>query len=337
MIIDPHAHIAPESFIEDVRNRRFGSAVTIEKGEPWEHLVVRSTVLGQKRVHRNPLPKDAYDVKLRLKGMKKQGVDLQILSVVPPMTHYALDAGLNKELSASLNDALLALTRQYPDKFRCMAQIPLQTPKAAAKELERAVKAGHIGLQIGSNVAGKNLDDRELDVVWRKAVQLDVPILIHPVDVMGVNDRLKDYYLRNLIGNPLDTTISAACLVFGGVFDRFPKIKFLLSHTGGFTPWIRGRWQHGYKVRPEPKVKKAQPPETYFKKFYYDTITHNANAFEFAVKTLGAGHVLYGSDYPFDMGYLNRATKIPGLSRLSEKEQDKILFKNSRRLYKLKP
>lgn len=336
MVIDPHAHIAPENFIEDVRKKRFGPAVTIEKGEPWELLVVKSNILGQERVHKNPLPRETYDVALRLKDMKKQGVDIQILSVAPPMTHYALDAGLNIELSASLNDALLDLTRTYPGKFRCVAQLPLQAPKAAAKELERAVKSGHIGAQIGSNVAGRNLDDRSLDAVWRKAVEADVPISIHPVDVMGVNDRLKDYYLRNLIGNPLDTTICAACLIFGGVFDRFPKIKFLLSHTGGFTPWIRGRWQHGYKVRKEPKVNKAQVPERYFKKFYYDTIIHNADAFEFAVKTLGVNRILFGTDYPFDMGYLMKATRIPGLSRFLEKDREKILFQNAKKLYRIK-
>ena len=336
MIIDPHAHIAPESFIEDVHKKRFGKAVTIEKGKPWELLVVRSKILGQERIHKNPLPKEAYDVDLRLKGMKKQGVDLQVLSVVPPMTHYALDAGLNIELSASLNDALLELTRRYPDKFRCAAQLPLQAPKAAAKELKRAVKAGHLGAQIGSNVAGTNLDDRKLDPVWRQAAQLDVPISIHPIDVMGVNDRLKDYYLRNLIGNPLDTTISAACLIFGGVFDRFPKIKFVLSHTGGFLPWIRGRWQHGYKVRPEPKARGSKAPERYLKKFYYDTVIHNADAFAYAVKTLGVGRILYGTDYPFDMGYLNKAGRIPGLARLSQKDQNRILFENVKRLYKIK-
>ena len=134
----------------------------------------------------------------------------------------------------------------------------------------------------------------------------------------------------------MDTTIAAACLIFGGVFDRFPNLKFLLAHTGGFTPWIRGRWQHGYKVRPEPKTKKAQPPERYFKKFYYDTITHNADALEFAVKTLGVNRILYGTDYPFDMGSLNRATRIPGILRFTKAEQDKIFYKNTRRLYKLK-
>ncbi len=336
MIIDPHAHISPESFIDDVRKKRFGKAVTIKKGKPWEFLVTRTKVLGKERVHVNPLPKETYDVSLRLKGMKKQNVDMQILSVVPPMTYYALDKGLNRELSASLNDALLKITDENPGKFRCMAQIPLQDPKAAAKELGRAVKKGHLGAQIGSNVAGKNLDDRALDVVWRKAVQLDVPIFIHPVDVMGVNDRLKDYYLRNFIGNPLDTTICAASLIFGGVFDRFPKIKFLLSHVGGFTPWIRGRWQHGYGERQEPKVNMAKAPENYYKKFYYDTIIHNADAFEYAVKSLGVNRILYGTDYPFDMGNLGKAEKIPGLSRFTKKDQKKMLFDNVKKLYKLK-
>jgi len=336
MVIDPHAHVAPESFIEDVRKKRFGHAVTIEQGKSWELLVVKSTILGQDRVHKNPLPAQTYDVELRLKDMKKQGVDIQILSVVPPMMHYSLDAGLNIELSASLNDALLELTRHYPRQFRCMAQIPLQAPKAAATELVRAVKAGHLGVQIGSNVAGMNLDDRSLDAVWRKATELDVPISIHPMDVMGANDRLKDYYLRNLIGNPLDTTIAAAALIFGGVFDRFPKIKFLLSHTGGFTPWVRGRWQHGYHVRPEPKANRVKAPETYIKKFYYDTITHNAAAFEFAVKTLGLNRILFGTDYPFDMGYLMKASRIPGLSRFSQEDRNKILFTNTKRLFKIK-
>jgi aminocarboxymuconate-semialdehyde decarboxylase len=336
MIIDPHAHVAPESFVEDVRKKRFGHAVTIEKGKSWELLVVKSTILGQERIHKNPLPRETFDVDLRLKDMKKQGVNMQILSVVPTMTHYNLDAGLNIELSASLNDALLELARKHPLKFRTMAQLPLQAPNAAAKELERAVKAGHLGAQIGSNVAGRNLDDRKLDVVWRKATKLDVPISIHPMDVMGIHDRLKDYYLRNLIGNPLDTTIAAACLIFGGVFDRFPSIKFLLSHSGGFTPWVRGRWQHGYHVRPEPKANKAKAPEHYIKKFYYDTITHNADAFEFAVKTLGVNRILFGTDYPFDMGYLMKAEKIPGLSRFSQEDQNKILFENVRRLYKIK-
>ena len=118
MIIDPHAHIAPESFIEDVRQGRYGDAVTIEADDPWEQLVTKSTVLGEERIHKNPLPKETYDVEMRLSDMDdNQNVDIQILSVVPPMTHYALDAGLNRELSTSLNDALTGLTKATPRAF----------------------------------------------------------------------------------------------------------------------------------------------------------------------------------------------------------------------------
>ncbi|MEK6709814.1 MAG: amidohydrolase family protein [Nitrospinota bacterium] len=336
MTIDPHAHIAPQSFIEDVRRGRFGSSITIQPGAKWEMLVSRTSVLGKERTHDNPLPRATWDVEMRLKDMKRMGVDTQILSVVPPMTYYGLDAGLNRELSAALNDALLALTKKHPGKFLCMAQAPLQDPQAAAAELRRAVKAGHIGVQIGSNVAGKNLDDRGLDAFWSAVTELDVPIFIHPIDVMGVDDRLKDYYLRNFIGNPLDTTVAAACIIWGGVFDRHPKLKILLAHCGGYTPWIRGRWQHGYGERQEPKVNGAKAPERYIKKFFYDTIIHNPECLQFAVKSLGVDRVMYGTDYPFDMGNLGRAKGIPGLSKLPKKAQDQILSGNVMKLYKIK-
>ena len=132
IVIDPHAHIAPLSFIEDVRRGRFGRSISIEQGKKWELLVSRTTILGQERVVPNPLPRESFDMALRLKDMKRTGVDMQILSVVPPMTYYALDAGLNTELSAALNDAMLQVCEEHPGRFRCMAQVPLQAPKAAA-------------------------------------------------------------------------------------------------------------------------------------------------------------------------------------------------------------
>jgi aminocarboxymuconate-semialdehyde decarboxylase len=156
---------------------------------------------------------------------------------------------------------------------------------------------------ITSNVAGKNLNDRSLDVFWAKVSELNLPVYIHPQNVCGGKDRLKDFYLVNFIGNPLDTTIAAACLIFGGVLDRYPNLRFYLSHMGGF------------------------------KKFYYDTIIHNADCLEFAVKTLGVDRIVYGTDYPADMGNQQPARKIPGLSRLSKTAQDKILFGNAKKLY----
>lgn len=335
MAIDPHTHILPEAFLDDVRQGRLGKTVTIQQGEGHEWLEIQTRFSGQERMIRNILNEAYYVPDIRLKDMNRMGVERQVLSVSPFMTLYFLDAGENKELAVSINDGLSALAEKYPDKFSCMAQVPLQDPAAAAAELDRAVKNGHIGVQIAANVAGRNLDDPGLDVFWEKAVSLDLPIFIHPQGHAAAPERLQDYYLRNFIGNPLDTTIAVSCLIFGGVLDRFPDIKFYLSHVGGFVPWIRGRWQHGYGERKEPKVKGAKDPEQYFDKFYYDTIIHNDDCLEFAVKTLGADKVVYGTDYPADMGNHQPAKDIPGLSRLSAADQEKILSGNAKKLYKL--
>ena len=333
--IDPHTHIYPGQFIADVRAGRFGRTASIETDEHGEWLITRGKVLGRDSELRNKLTPLYYELEPRFADMERMGVALQVLSIGPAMTLYTLEAEANKELAASLNDGLSALAGEYPDKFSCMATVPLQDPDAAAVELERAGANGHLGVMIASNVAGKNLDDPGLDVFWAKAEALDMPVFVHPANVLGGGDRLQDFYLRNFIGNPLDTTVAVACLIFGGVMDRFPELKFYLSHVGGFVPWIRGRWQHGYGERREPKVHGAKDPEQYFGRFYYDTIIHNADCFEFAAKTLGAERILYGTDYPADMGYHQPARDIPGLNRLSEAEQEMILTTNAKRVYRL--
>ncbi len=335
MAIDPHTHIYPEGFIADVRAGRFGRWASIEADRQGEWIVTRGKVLGRETELRNKLTPLYYELAPRFADMERMGVSHQVLSVGPAMTLYTLEAEANRELAASLNDGLAALARAHPDKFSCMATVPLQAPDASAAELARAKANGHVGVMIASNVAGKNLDDAGLDVFWARAEELDAPVFVHPTSVLGAGDRLKDFYLRNFIGNPLDTTIAAACLMFGGVMDRFPRLRFYLSHLGGFVPWIRGRWRHGYDARAEPRARGAGAPEQYVGRFYYDTIIHNADAFEFAAKTLGAERILYGTDYPADMGYHQPAREIPGLNRLPEADQEMILSGNARRVYRL--
>ena len=333
--IDPHTHCYPEAFAEDVRRGRFGSALVTETSNGSEFIVARGRTQGRDFEVRVKLTPRNVDPEVRFKDMKRMGVERQILSVNPQMALYTLEASVTKELAISVNDSLSALARQYPDKFSCMAAVPLQDPPAASAELERAHRTGHIGVGILSNVAGMNLHDPSLDVFWAKVSELDLTVFIHPQTVLGGTDRLREFHLKNLIGNPLDTSIAAACLIFGGVLDRYPKLRFYLSHMGGFVPWIRGRWQHGYKVREEPKIHGAKDPEKYIRRFYYDTIIHNPNSFELAVKTVGSDRIAYGTDYPADMGYHQPARAIPGLSRFSKTDQEKILFRNANKLYKL--
>jgi aminocarboxymuconate-semialdehyde decarboxylase len=148
-------------------------------------------------------------------------------------------------------------------------------------------------------------------------------MMIHPGHVAGA-DRLRSYYLTNLIGNPLDTTIAAACLIFGGVLQRHPKLKFVMVHGGGFIPYQGGRWVHGWQVRPEPKVHLKESPAPYLDRFVYDTILHSQASLEFLISSVGAARVFLGSDYPYDMGMLDCVKAVRALG-ISAADRDLIL------------
>jgi aminocarboxymuconate-semialdehyde decarboxylase len=169
------------------------------------------------------------------------------------------------------------------------------------------------GAQIGSNINGRNLDDAGLEPLWAAANELDAFIMVHPTGIAGA-ERLKSYYLVNLIGNPLDTTIAAATLVFIGVIERFPRIKFLMVHGGGFVPYQVGRFKHGWEVRAEPRARLKTPPQASLDELLFDTIVHGRPALEFLVSSCGAERVLLGSDYPFDMGTLECVRQVEALS-----------------------
>jgi aminocarboxymuconate-semialdehyde decarboxylase len=241
-------------------------------------------------------------------------VDIQVLSVCPQTFVYAQPPALAAAFARIQNEQLAKLVKARPDRFLAIGTLPMQAPKLAADELRHAVsKLGLRGAQIGSNVAGKNLDDPELEPVWATAAELGAFILLHPINVAGV-DRLSSYYLNNLIGNPLDTTIAAACLVFSGVLERHPSLKICLAHGGGFVPYQAGRFLHGWHVRKEPKSKLPKPPTESLGRFYFDTIVHSKEVLEFLVGNAGVNRVLLGSDYPFDMGMPDGVLQVRGLS-----------------------
>jgi len=249
-----------------------------------------------------PFPRGGWEIERRFKDMDAAEVDVHVLSVTPQTYLYNQEASLAATTSALQNDQIAALVKAHPDRFMGIATLPMQAPERAAEELARAVRTlGMHGAMIGSNVMGKNLDDASFEPLWAMAAELGAFMLIHPNNVAGV-DRLHSYYLNNLIGNPLDTTIAAACLVFGGVLQRHPTLNVLLVHGGGFVPYQAGRWVHGWHVRPEPKLHLKQSPEPWIDRFYYDTILHAKSQLEFLVASVGPSRVLLGSDYPYDMG-----------------------------------
>jgi aminocarboxymuconate-semialdehyde decarboxylase len=249
-----------------------------------------------------PFPRGGHDIERRFKDMEAAEVDMHLLSAAPQTWLYGQEAAVGVAASAIQNDEIARHVKEHPERFSGIATLPMQAPQKAADELRRAMqKLGLHGAMIGSNIGGKNLDDPSFEPVWAAAEELDAFMMIHPGNVAGA-DRLRSYYLGNLIGNPLDTTIAGACLIFGGVLERHPKLNFIMSHGGGFIPYQGGRWVHGWEVRPEPKVHVKHSPAPYLDRFLYDTILHAQAPLEFLISSVGANRVFLGSDYPYDMG-----------------------------------
>jgi len=231
LAIDAHAHICTEETMKLLNKETPKIASSLKEIGQGNY---EWTVAG---VPYRPLPLGGFDIEQRLKDMKASDVDMQVLSNTPQTFLYNQDAGMTTAACVVQNDQIAKHVRDYPRSFYGIATLPMQAPKAAADELERAISKLNLkGMQIGSNINGKNLDEPEFEPVWQVANQHNAFCMVHPNNVAGI-ERMRNYYLNNLIGNPLDTTIAAACLVFGGVIERYPNIRFYMVHGGGFTPW----------------------------------------------------------------------------------------------------
>jgi aminocarboxymuconate-semialdehyde decarboxylase len=316
--IDIHTHVLTEEMIKLLQKE-------VPKIAPrMMPIDADSAVLEVAGMPYRPFPRGGWDIERRFQEMDAAEVDVQVLSAAPQTYLYDQEPALAAACATLQNDEIARLVKAHPDRFLGIATLPMQAPEQAANELRRAVRSlGLRGTMIASNLQGRNLDDPALEPVWEAAAELGVLVLIHPYNVAGA-DRLRSYYLNNLIGNPLDTTIAAACLVFGGVLERHPKLKVLLVHGGGFVPYQAGRWVHGWKVRPEPKVNVKQSPESWIDRFYYDTILHAKPQLEFLVDSVGPSRVLLGSDYPYDMGTGECVRQVKALS-ISESDKATVL------------
>jgi aminocarboxymuconate-semialdehyde decarboxylase len=306
--IDIHAHILAEDTIKLLQREAPKVAPKLtDVDEQFGTLDVAGQVYRQ-------FPRGGWDLERRLADMAASKVDVQLLSVCPQTFVYSQPPAVAAAFARIQNEQLAKLAKAKPERFLGIATLPMQSPKLAADELRHAMRKLDLrGAQIGSNIAGKNLDDPQFEPVWATAAELGAFILLHPINVAGM-DRLGSYYLNNLIGNPLDTTIAAACLVFGGVLERHPALKICLAHGGGFVPYQSGRFLHGWHVRAEPKKKLKKPPTESIDRFLFDTIVHSKDVLEFLVGHAGADRVLLGSDYPFDMGAPDGVRQVRGLS-----------------------
>ncbi|MGZ8519023.1 MAG: amidohydrolase family protein [Candidatus Binatia bacterium] len=329
MNIDVHAHFVPAASLKVASEIGKRHGMKLGLNERGREIVSRD---GKPYLTQ---PKAEFsDLDLRLSIMDSQGVDMQTLSPASSYFFYWMAADESLAFAQWLNDRLAEAVAEHPTRLVALGSVPMQDSAKAVGEMERAItKLGLRGVEIASNINGRYFDDPGFNPFWEAAQALDALIFVHPNQVVGA-DRMKEFNLANLIGNPTDTSLAIAKLIFSGVLERYPRLKLLLAHAGGFLPYTWGRLDRGYRIQDSATAKISKPPGEYLKLLNFDTITHSTMALEYLVANFGADHVVLGSDYPYDMGDPEPVSSL-GAARIDRASLERIVSTNACKLLRI--
>lgn len=327
MIYDVHAHCIPPSFRKwlEESGRDHGLAVIEESGGTCVRFADLYTT--------GPLRDSLGDMSARIEDMDRMGVDVQLLAGWIDLTGYDLDPHNAEGYARAHNESLAEHASLHTDRFLPLATLPLQNPSAAAAELGRAMtELGMVGAQIATTVGAEWLDRSPLDEVWEAAAELGAFVVLHPMaPLTGVS--LDRYFMSNTVGRPAETTIALAGLIFSGVFDRHPGLQMCAVHGGGFVPFQIGRLNRGYEAKPELAAKQiSRLPGDYLSRLYVDTVVHDAGVLRFLIDSLGADHILLGTDYPFEMGEDDPVGLVESVAGIEPDQKQAILAGNVERI-----
>lgn len=331
--IDVHAHYAPAIVYDTLEAGHEWHGMRMERDARGRQVLIRGTERKARK------PRASWDIVRRIQDMNSIGVDVHVLSAQTWLYGYHLPAEVATATSRDINDDIANATRTYPDRFLGFATLPMQDIPAAIAELERAVgQLGLKGAMIADTVNGRMYDDPEFLPFFQAAERAGALLFFHQLggssSVKSCNPR---YHLSNTVGNPMDRTMTFASLVFGGVMDACPDLKVCLAHGGGYTCYGVGRMDHGWEVRPEARVHLPNPPSSYLRRFYYDSLTHSEAALRFLIDRVGADRVVLGTDWPADMNADWPVGEILQMASLTAEEKELILSKNLERLLDLPP
>ena len=272
---------------------------------------------------------NCWEPKDRIIDMSATDVDIQVLSTIPVLFNYWAKPAEGLETSRFFNDHICSCVTNHPDKFIGLGTVPLQDIDMAIKEMERCVKELKMpGIEIGSNINQLNLSDEKFDPFWEAAQELNCSIFIHPWEMMGENEMMK-YWLPWLVGMPAETARAICSLIFGGVMEKYPNLKFAFAHGGGSFPATVGRVEHGWKVRPDLcAIDNPINPRDYLGKFWVDSLVHDEVSFDVLLKTVGEDKICVGSDYPFPLGEHRPGELVESMDIPIETKQ-KMMFENA--------
>ncbi len=322
-IIDVHNHFYPPEYLAALRSGKSVVRVTVDSsGNPHIHYPgdYNVAVAG----HR--------DIAYRQDVLEREGVDTQVITLTTPGTHVET-AAYAADLATLVNDAFATIIAERGPRFSALATLPLNDPAASVKEFRRSIEELHLpGAMLFSNVNGVALADERFWPLYEAADAYGAVLHIHPTSPVGV-EAMKEYWLMPLVGFLMDTTLAAAHLVFSGVGERFPNIKWVLSHLGGAVPYMAERFDRGFHAFEDCRRNIDRPPSDYLKAWYYDTVNFDPHALKLAIEFAGADHILAGSDYPHQIGSIpSMLQALRGLD-ISDADKAAILGGNAARVY----
>jgi len=322
MITDIHCHFVPETFFKFVQSRdEFAVKIKRREGEAVD-LDIRGMHFG--------LNTTFFDMIKQVERMRRDGVERTILSLATPFIDYHLDARLAVEAARVFNDGLASTIASDRNSFGGWALLPMQDPDAAAQELRRCVRDhGFVGGHIASNVRGVYLHDETFEPIFKAAVDLNVPLFVHPADPLG-KDRMKEYELTIVAGYLFDNTINILKMICSGFLDRWPKLKLVCAHAGAFSPILRARMQREVDTNPQLSRTLRAPVGDYLRRIYFDTICFEPAILRYVTEVVPVEHLMLGSDAPFPLGEPNPVTFVR--SALPADQAELILGRNFDRL-----
>ena len=323
MVIDIHTHILPKDLPDLEKKFGYGGWIRLDHNSNGTANMIKDGE--QFRL----VKCNCWDPVARLDDCQESGVSLQVISTVPVMFSYWAQPKHTYLLSRLLNDDIANVVQNNPKRFVGLGTIPMQDEKLAVKELERCIQDLRFpGIQIGSNINGKNLSSQKFFPIFEAAADLGSCIFVHPWNIMGKN-QMEKYWLPWLVGMPAETSRAICSMIFSGIFEKLPNLRVAFAHGGGAFPATIGRIQHGYDSRPDLcAIDNNVDPTDYLGKFWIDSLVHDFDMLEFLLKKVGNKKIALGSDYPFPLG-----EKMPGLliknSNLSKTTKENLLYKNA--------
>ena len=293
-----HSHIIPKNLPDWEKKFGYEGFIRLEHHKPgWANMMQGDNFF--REINHN-----CWDPEVRINEYEKYTTQVQVVCTIPVLFAYFSKPKDGLEVARFLNDDLANLVNKYPKKYIGLGSLPMQDPELAVQELFRIRELGLKGVQVGTNIEDKNLNEPDFYPVWEACEKLGLAVLVHPWNMMGKKNMNK-YWLPWLVGMPAETSRAMCSMIFGGIFDKFPNLRVNFCHASGSFLSTIGRIEHGFNSRPDlVAVDNQKNPREYCGHFWVDCITHDQDMLHYVLKMQGSKRVTLGSDYPFPLGDL---------------------------------